>query len=227
MTDTLDTIKKTKIIAIARGIYGDELVCAAKALYEGGVRAFEVTFEQDRLAAGQCGFSARPNDPFELTTGGIARLCGELPADAAVGAGTVMDAVQVRAACSAGAKFVISPNVSAEVISETKRNSMVSIPGALTPTEIARAYELGADIVKVFPAGVLGVEYFKAVRAPLKHIPLAAVAGITADNIRLFADAGACAFGISSTLFNKELVKKGDLGAIAAAAAALFSALAD
>lgn len=207
----LNTIKDSRIIAIARGIYGEDLLFAAKALYEGGIRVFEVTFEQDKT-------------PLN-TLCGIARLAEEMPSDCTIGAGTVMNAGQVLQAKEAGASFIISPNTDREVIEKTKELSMVSIPGAMTPTEICEAYSYGADIVKVFPAGILGVEYFKAVRAPLAHIPLAAVAGITLDNIRAFYKAGAVAFGISSSLFVKKAVEERNAELIKNNASAFFKAM--
>ena len=209
--DTLSIIKSSKIIAIARGIYGEDLLEASLALYNGGVRAFEVTFEQDKALV--------------RTTDAIAQLSEKLPDNAAVGAGTVMDCEQVEIAHNAGAGFIISPNTDPAVIERTKRLGMVSIPGAMTPTEIAYAYCRGADIVKVFPAGVLGIEYFKAVKAPLKHIALAAVAGITTSNIKEFYDAGAIAFGISSSLYHKEAIIKKDFAKVTDAARAFYDTL--
>ncbi|MBO4563388.1 MAG: bifunctional 4-hydroxy-2-oxoglutarate aldolase/2-dehydro-3-deoxy-phosphogluconate aldolase [Clostridia bacterium] len=204
-------IKKSKLIAIARGIGADDLIPASLALYEGGVRAFEVTFEQDK--------------PIETTVNCISKLIGALPSDTAVGAGTVMDTEQVRAAYKAGASFIISPNTDKAVIEEAKELRLVSIPGAMTPTEISAAYSFGADIVKVFPAGILGAEYFKAVRAPLSHIPMAAVAAVTTENIRAFADAGAAAFGISSSLYIKDAIESKDMERIKNAAAEFYLAL--
>ena len=209
--DTAESIKAARIIAISRGIYGYDCIMASKALYEGGVRAFEITFEQDK--------------PHIKTIEAIESLIKELPSDAVVGAGTVMNVEQVHAAYDAGALFIISPNTDPSVIGETKRLGMVSIPGAMTPTEIAEAYSFGADIVKVFPAGILGVEYFKAVKAPLAHIPMAAVAAITVDNIKEFSRAGAEAFGISSSLYKKNSIFEGRFDEVRAAAEAFFEAL--
>ena len=104
-----------------------------------------------------------------------------------IGAGTVMTAEQVQAAKGAGASFIISPNVSRAVIEKTVALDMVSMPGAMTPTEIADAHDYGADLVKVFPASILGAAYVKAVRAPLEHIPLIAVGGIDSGNVAEFA----------------------------------------
>ena len=209
--DTLKGICSSKIIAIARGIYGDELTEASRALYAGGVRAFEVTFEQ--------------NEPLVRTADAIVRLTESLPSDAVIGAGTVLTSEQVDAAHFAGARFIISPDTDPNVIGRTKELSMVSIPGAMTPTEIVSAYSFGADIVKVFPAGVLGIEYFKAVKAPLKHIPLAAVAGVTVSNIKAFYEAGAVAFGISSSLYLRDAIKNGEYQLITQAAEAFYSAI--
>lgn len=190
--DTLKQIKDTKIIAISRGFSWEELIPASLALYNGGIRAFEVTFEQGK-------------DPL-LTADRIARLVEALPEGCSVGAGTVLNAEQVRLARDSGAGFIISPNTDRSVIEETKRLGLISIPGAMTPSEIVSAYSFGADIVKIFPAGILGINYFKAIRAPLEHIPMAAVAGITPDNIADFSKAGAVAFGISSGIYNREAV---------------------
>ena len=209
--DTLGIIKESKLIAIARGLYGSRLIEASLALYRGGVRAFEVTFEQDKSIG--------------LTTDAISRLTENLPADAVIGAGTVLSRSQVDEARNAGARFVISPNTDKAVIELTKQSGMVSIPGAMTPTEIVNAHTYGADIVKLFPAGVLGLEYFKAVRAPLAHIPLAAVAGITINNIRDFYNAGAVAFGISSTLYNKKSIAESDYNALIKTAQRFYEVL--
>lgn len=209
--DTLGIIKESKLIAIARGLYGSKLIEASLALYRGGVRAFEVTFEQDKSIG--------------LTTDAISRLTENLPADAVIGAGTVLSRSQVDEARNAGARFIISPNTDKAVIELTKRSGMVSIPGAMTPTEIVNAHTYGADIVKLFPAGVLGLEYFKAVRAPLAHIPLAAVAGITSNNIRDFYNAGAVAFGISSTLYNKKSIAESDYNALIKTAQRFYEVL--
>ena len=95
---------------------------------------------------------------------------------------------------------------------------MVSMPGALTPTEIVAAYDMGADIVKLFPAGELGLGYIKAVRGPLKHIPMSAVGGVKPENVKDFLDAGVCGFGVGGQLVLSKAVKSGDDAAIEARA---------
>lgn len=216
--DTLETILNTKIIAISRGFYGRKLVDASLALYEGGVRAFEVTFEQEMDLV-------RSSENVGRTCEAISELRSALPSDAAIGAGTVMNAEQVMAAKIAGAAFIISPNTDESVIKETKRLGLVSIPGAMTPSEIVYAHSCGADIVKVFPAGVLGAGYFKAVKTPLAHIRLAAVAGIDPDNIAAFYKAGAEAFGISTGLYIPSAVESGDYETLKSKARLYFDKL--
>jgi 2-dehydro-3-deoxyphosphogluconate aldolase/(4S)-4-hydroxy-2-oxoglutarate aldolase len=206
-------INSSGIIAISRGNYGEGLVRAAEALVKGGVKAVEVTFEQDK-------------DP-EITAEAIRSLVDAFGEKIAVGAGTVLTAAQLQTAKQAGARYIVSPNSDEKLITETKRLGLGSIPGAMTPTEIVRASDAGADIVKIFPAGVLGPAYFSAVTTPLAHIRCAAVAGITPENIAAFKKAGACAFGISSTLFNKKLIASKRFDEITAAAAAFTSALGD
>ena len=130
------------------------------------------------------------------------------------GAGTVLSPDQVRAAYEAGAKYIVSPNTDPAVIAETKRLGLISIPGALTPSEIMAAHNAGADLVKLFPTATMGLKYFKDLRAPLSHIGLVVTAGITPDNLGDYLKAGAFAAGISSPLCDKELIAAGDFAEI-------------
>jgi 2-dehydro-3-deoxyphosphogluconate aldolase/(4S)-4-hydroxy-2-oxoglutarate aldolase len=118
-----------------------------------------------------------------------------------VGAGTVLDPETARLALLAGAEYIISPTYCAETIRMTKRYGAVSIPGAMTPTEILAAYTAGGDIIKVFPASV-GPSLFKEIRGPLPHIPLMPTGGVNLDNIKSYKDAGAVAYGIGGALVN-------------------------
>lgn len=208
---TLELMLENGIIAISRGNYGEKLVRAVEALYLGGVRAVEVTFEQ-KLGGGET---------FEA----IGLIKKHFEGKMAIGAGTVMTLEQLRLAYEAGAEFIVSPNTDEGIIRQTKRLALISVPGAMTPSEIASAHSFGADIVKVFPAGSLGAEYFSAVTTPLSHISCAAVGGVTEENIGAFKRAGARAFGISSSLFDKKSMENGDFGALRAAAEGFLSAL--
>jgi len=211
--EVLNKILEGKIVAIVRGIPSDEVVGLAKALVEGGIFCIEVTFDQSSEEKAQDTLKAISNISKALGD----RVC--------VGAGTVMTVKQVEAAAAAGAEYMISPNTNAAVIKRTKELDKVSIPGAMTPSEVAQAYELGADIVKMFPAGVLGCAYIKAVKAPLKHIPVTAVGGVNPGNCADFIRAGAVGVGVGGNLVSPQLVKEGRFEEITAIAKSYTDAL--
>ena len=195
--DVINAISSRKIIAILRGVYGEDALHLAKALHEGGISLLEVTFDQ-------------VSEEMRAKTLETIRLLWEkLGGKMCFGAGTVTSVEMVRAAHDAGAKFIISPNMDTEVIRETRALGMVSVPGAFTPTEIFEAARAGADLVKVFPADVLGPSYFKSVLAPLSNVRLLAVGGVNAGNLRAFLEAGASGAGIGSCLFRKEWIAEG------------------
>ena len=199
-------IKKNKIIAIVRGVTGEALIKTAEALYEGGIRLLEVTFDQTGKIS-----EAETADMIRTLS---RRFAGRMR----IGAGTVMTAEQVAVAAEAGAEYMISPDTSEAVIKATLSAGAVSIPGALTPTEVAVAYGYGADFVKLFPAGELGLSYIKAIRAPLAHIPMLAVGGVNEDNLSQFFGAGLAGVGIGSNIVDKKLIDKGDFAALTALA---------
>ncbi|MDF2925946.1 MAG: 2-dehydro-3-deoxyphosphogluconate aldolase [Paenibacillaceae bacterium] len=179
----LDRIQEHFIVAIIRGAGADDVLPAVSALYEGGIRVLELTV----------------TTPGVLTL--IEQVRSAMPEDLVVGAGTVLDPETARAAIMAGAQFILSPTIRPETIAITKRYGIVSIPGAMTPSEILTAYELGADIVKVFPAGSLGPKYIKDVNAPLPQIPLMPTGGVGLDNIGAYVRAGAVAAGLGNSLY--------------------------
>lgn len=208
----LETIQKTKVIAIVRGIPSTQILGLAEAIRAGGLRCLEVTF--DHSAEGG----------IEETLRSIRLLKKELGEGMCIGAGTVLTVEQVRQAKEAGAGYIISPNTDEAVIRETKALGMVSIPGAMTPTETANAWAWGADVVKLFPAGVLGSGYIKALKAPLKHIPVTAVGGISPQNTREFLDAGCVGVGVGGNLVSAKLVNEGRMEEITATARAYAEA---
>ena len=134
------------------------------------------------------------------------------------GAGTVTTLEMLELARNAGAQFVVSPDTNEEVIKATVAAGMVSMPGALTPTEIVTAHRYGADFVKLFPAGTQGTAYFKAVTAPLNHIRLLAVGGVNEKNIADFMAAGAVGAGVGGNLVNKTWIANGEFDKITALA---------
>jgi 2-dehydro-3-deoxyphosphogluconate aldolase/(4S)-4-hydroxy-2-oxoglutarate aldolase len=123
-----------------------------------------------------------------------------------VGAGTVCSLSDLENALDYGAQFIVTPIVNEEVIKSCVRNKIPIFPGALTPSEIYRAWNWGASIVKIYPAGNLGANYIKDVKAPLNKIKMMPTGGISISNIQSFVDAGVDGFGIGSPLFDKELI---------------------
>ena len=135
-----------------------------------------------------------------------------------IGAGTVLKERQVELTRAAGGKFIISPDTNTAVIAKTKKEGLVSIPGALTPSEAAAANRAGADFVKLFPVGVMGAGYLKDVKAPLSHIRFLAVGGVDSDNMNEYFSRGACGIGVGSSIVNKELISLGKWDEITALA---------
>lgn len=131
-----------------------------------------------------------------------------------VGAGTVTTVDMLKSAYDAGAKFIVSPDTNPKVIKETINLGMVSMPGAMTPTEVNLAYNYGADFVKVFPVSNLGASYIKAVCSPLNHIPVLAVGGVNQNNISDFLRCGAVGAGVGGNLVNKEWIANGQFDKI-------------
>lgn len=202
-----------KVIAIVRGIYGDECVNLAKALHEGGVHMMEVTFDQ------------KSEEERQRTVDTIRALNRELGAEMAFGAGTVTTVEMVQQAKEVGAKFIISPDTDEAVIKATVAAGLVSIPGALTPTEIKQAHFWGADFVKLFPASAMGPSYVKNVCAPLSQVKILAVGGVDGSNVKDYLSSGAVGAGVAGCLFKKEWVQKGEWQRITEAAKTFMSQL--
>lgn len=212
--EVLSAISREKLIAILRGVPLERIDGVVGALVRGGVRILEFTFDHAEA------------DCVSRNAEKIRRTAERFGDRVLVGCGTTLTPQEVEAAHAAGACLVISPNVDAAVIRRTRELGMVSMPGALTPTEIVSAYSLGADIVKLFPAGELGLGYIKAVRGPLKHIPMSAVGGVKPENVAAYLDAGVCGFGVGGPLVLSAAVKSGDDDAIEARARLFTGAIA-
>ena len=192
----LSAIAQEKIIAILRAPDRETLLPAVKALYDGGIRLVEVTFDRSG------------NIPHEVTAAHIKALKDHTPM--LVGAGTVTTLDELRLAETAGALYIISPNCDPDIIRATRKLGLVSIPAAYTPTEIAAAIHSGADYVKIFPADTLPKGYIKAVKAPLSDAKLLAVGGVTAENAQAYLHDGYCGVGVGSNLYNRELIARQD-----------------
>ena len=211
--NVIKEIEKNKLIAIIRGVPGEKLLPLAEALYAGGVRLLEVTY------------SANGSVSDEDTAASVSELVRAFDGRMLIGSGTVLTPEQVRLTKAAGGCFIISPNADSEVIAETVRLGMVSIPGALTPTEIVDAHKAGADFVKLFPITTLGTSYVKAVKAPLSHIKLLAVGGIDENNMSDYLSAGVCGFGVGSNITDKKMIAASDWQGITALAKKYTDAL--
>lgn len=200
--EVIKAIEQEKLIVIVREVEREKLIPLAEAMYEGGVRLLEVTY------------SANGAVSDENTAKNIRMLCEHFGDRMYIGAGTVITPKQVKLTKDAGGKFIISPDIYQKVIKKTKKLDMVSIPGALTATEIQAAHRIGADFVKLFPINNLGTDYVKAVKAPLSHIRLLAVGGVNLNNMKDYLKAGVCGFGVGSNIINKKMLDEGDYAGI-------------
>lgn len=195
------------VVAVIRAKSKDQLVGITTALLEGGVPSIEVTM-------------STPN-----AIEGIAQLAAKFGDRAIVGVGTVLDAATARQAIAAGAQFVVSPITDPDMIATTLEAGKVCIPGAFTPTEIYRAYKLGADVVKVFPSTSLGPTFFKDILAPLPQLKLTPTGGVDQKNAGAWIKAGAVCVGAGSSLVSKDALAKNDWSAIAWAAKTFVDAI--
>ncbi len=180
--ETLETIQRERVVAVLRAATADELMEVAKALLDGGLRCLEFTM-------------TTPN-ALGMIAAGTQRFGAEL----LLGAGTVTDAATADAAVTAGARFLVSPVLKAEVIGVAKRRGVPVMPGAFTPAEVLAAWEAGADLVKVFPAGRLGPGYLKDLHGPFPHIPLMPTGGVGLHDAAAYLQAGAVAVGVGGNL---------------------------
>lgn len=204
--EIIQKVLNKKLIAIVRGVYGEDCVKLAKALYDGGIELMEVTFDQSKPEELSC------------TSDTIRQLVACLGDKMAFGAGTVTSVEMLELAKNAGARFIVSPDTNEAVIKATVAGGMVSMPGAMTSTEILTAHSCGADFVKVFPTSSLGTAYLKAIRGPINHVRLLAVGGVNEKNIGEFIRAGADGAGVGGNLVNKEWIANGEFDKITALA---------
>lgn len=178
--------------AVIRMKESDKLLKVFDAIYSGGINIIEITMTV-------------PNAVKVIES-----VAKEVNDDVVVGVGSVLNKEMTQNAIDAGAKFVVSPILKKEIIETGHQNDLPVFPGAFTPTEIQTAYEWGADIIKVFPADVVGMKYFKSIMAPLPHLKLMPTGGVTISNAGEWLRSGAVAIGIGSALLDKEAIKNED-----------------
>jgi 2-dehydro-3-deoxyphosphogluconate aldolase/(4S)-4-hydroxy-2-oxoglutarate aldolase len=189
---TAEKIRELPIIGILRGIkegHLEPLVCSA---LESGLKCIEITMNT--------------GDADKLIRKTIDMAGDRL----VVGAGTVCNMDDLKKALDAGAAFIVMPMVAEQIISYCAREAVPVFPGALTPSEIFRAWDLGATMVKVFPASLVGPKYFREIKAPFGNIELMATGGVSAGNIKEYFTCGASAAAFGASIFRKEWIENND-----------------
>lgn len=181
--DDLQRIVDRGIVAVVRAENAEKALAVAEAIKAAGIDIIEIT----------------------LTVPGCMDVIRELARaysgkEVLIGAGTVLGPETARTALLCGAEFVVSPHLNPETVRLCNRYQKVCIPGAMSVTEVVQAMECGADIVKVFPGSVLGVEFVKAVKAPLPQAPLLPTGGVSLDNVGAWLKAGCVAVGVGGEL---------------------------
>jgi len=208
VNETAQRLREVGIIPIIRAASADAVVPVAEALLHAGLPVVEITMTVPK-AIDAIGAVAK-------------RFSGKV----LLGAGTVTDAETAKRAVDAGAEFIVTPCVVAEVIEAVRRANVAVLPGALTPTEAFEAFRAGGDMVKVFPVqSVGGAAYLRALRGPFPDIPLVPTGGVTLDNIAELFQAGAAAVGVGTELISKDALARRDYTAIAALAKQFVAAV--
>lgn len=209
----LEWVAREKVVAIVRGAESSVCTRVAEALYAGGIRLMEITYDQ------------RSPESWEDTAAAIGQTARRFEGRMLVGAGTVTEPGLVELTHRAGGCFIISPDTNEAVIRRTRELDMVSMPGAMTPTEILTAHRAGADFVKLFPAAGLGPAYLRAVCAPLSHVKIMVVGGIDEKNVSAFLAAGAAGAGVGGNLASRQWIRDGAWDKITQAARLLTGAV--
>ena len=206
--DVVQRIREVGILPVVRAASAAEAMAVGDAIVAGGIDALEITMTVPGAV--------------DVVRDVVKRYGERL----VIGAGTVLDADQARACIAAGARFIVSPIVDEATIAECRRADVAVLPGALTATEVVRAWRAGADMVKVFPCGpVGGAAYIKALRAPLPDVPLVPTGGVTLENVGAFFAAGAAAVGVGADLCNVAAVRRGQAQQVTEAARAYARAV--
>ncbi len=190
--ETLKSLIDCGVVAVIRLADSSKLIKVAEAIYEGGISGIEITM-------------TIPNaiKVIEEASKSIGDYMN-------IGVGSVLNSETAQQAIDAGAKYVVSPIFKKEIVETAKKNGIPSMPGAFTPTEVQTAWEAGADIVKVFPADVVGMAFFKGVLAPMPHLKLMPTGGVSLTNAGDWIKAGACAVGVGSALLDKKAIEEGN-----------------
>ena len=192
----LDGILDCGIAAVVRGQSDEQILKAMDAALAGGVNVVEVTFTV----------------PNALKI--IRQLAAKISDDVILGAGTVTTPELAASAIDAGAQFLVSPNTNVATIEVAKSRGVPMFPGALTPTEVFTAWQAGGDVIKIFPANVMGPSYLKDLHGPFPDIPFMPTGGVDLNTARTWLEAGAVALGVGGALIDKKLMASGDYAEI-------------
>lgn len=196
-SDVIKRIKEIGVIPVVRATSADEAMRAVDAIREGGISVLEITMTV----------------PGAIDV--IAKVSARFGDEALVGAGTVLDPEIARACIESGAQFIVSPALNVETIACCRELEVTVMPGALTPTEVVKAWNAGADFVKVFPAGAVGgPSYLKALKAPLPQIELIPTGGVSLKTAADFIKAGAAALGVGADLVDIKAIREGQAALI-------------
>ena len=190
MVFDLNRFELAPVIGILRGVKEESLQGVAEASIAGGLQFLEITLNTA--------------DSLHLI-----KKATEQFIDLTVGAGTVLSLEEAKKAFDSGAKFIVAPDFEEEVAAFCVENKLAYFPGALTPTEIQRAWKSGATMVKVFPASQMGPEYFKQIKGPFDKIKLIAVGGVNPGNIKKYLGAGADAVALGGSIYSVERMENG------------------
>jgi len=203
----INKIIQSGIIAIIRTKSTEQLCDVCRALINGGIDVIELTMTIPDAV-----------EQFKQ----VYKLFGD---KALMGMGSVLDGKMAREALSAGAQFVVSPITRAEIAEVVNASGKVCMLGAYTPTEAETAQRIGSDFVKIFPADNLGVQYIKALLAPMPHLRIVPTGGVNLGNIGEFIKAGIPAVGVGSSLVTKEILAKSDWAGLSTLASQFVNAI--
>jgi 2-dehydro-3-deoxyphosphogluconate aldolase/(4S)-4-hydroxy-2-oxoglutarate aldolase len=199
--DVLAKVKELGLLAVIRGPSPELTVKIVEALVAGGVSGIEITYSTP--------------DAEEV----VRTLCGKFGDSIILGMGTLTKPEQALSAKAAGANFLVSPICEPNLVREMVSSGLLTMAGALTPTEVLQAYNLGADVVKIFPGSLGGPAYIKALKGPFPYIPMMPTGGVNAGNVREWFATGVVAVGAGSELCPPQLAKEGKFDEITKRAA--------
>lgn len=188
----LNRVLASGVVAVVRMPDSQKLIRIVESVREGGITAIEITM-------------TTPNALEVIAE--VAKSMGDV---VEIGVGSVLDAETGRRAIDAGARYIVSPIFKTEIIDVAHEHGVPVMPGAFTPTEIQAATEAGADVIKVFPADIVGMAFFKGVLAPMPHLKLMPTGGVSLTNAGDWIRAGAVAVGVGSALLDKKAIAGGD-----------------